>query len=114
MILKPGEKVHIITRRLFENDLRRHFAGEIERVSDSALRVRGYSFVYDGATNEFLRREEERLRVFPTEDAGLIINVIPDDTDLAKLAYLVNDEGERILTDGKSFSINVSEFGARR
>jgi hypothetical protein len=30
MGLQVGEKVHIITRRLFENDLRRYLAGVVE------------------------------------------------------------------------------------
>ncbi|HLC03620.1 MAG TPA: hypothetical protein VJK02_11330 [Anaerolineales bacterium] len=47
MVITVGEEVHIITRRLFENDLRRHFAGLVEEVSRSLLRARGHVFVFD-------------------------------------------------------------------
>jgi hypothetical protein len=45
MVLTEGEKVHVITRRLFDNDLRRHFVGEVKAVSDVAVRLEGYAFV---------------------------------------------------------------------
>ena len=37
----PGEIVHVIERRLFVGDVRRHFVGEVELCTDCALRVRG-------------------------------------------------------------------------
>ena len=30
MVVEPGEKLFIVTRRLFEGDLRRHFVGEVK------------------------------------------------------------------------------------
>ena len=29
-ILSPGEKIHVMHRRRFEKDVRRHFVGEVE------------------------------------------------------------------------------------
>ena len=46
MIIK-GEKVFVITRRLFDEDLRRHFVGEVQEITNVAMRVQGYSFVFD-------------------------------------------------------------------
>ena len=37
MVLGIGEEVLIIARRLFEKDLRRHFVGEVQEVSDMAI-----------------------------------------------------------------------------
>ena len=34
MVIVAGDKVHIMTRRLFETDLRRHFVGVVEEVSE--------------------------------------------------------------------------------
>lgn len=39
MIIERGEKVHIITRRLFESDLRRHFVGEVLDSEGSVARI---------------------------------------------------------------------------
>ncbi len=35
MVLAQGEKVHVILRRNFEGDLRRHFVGEIIAASET-------------------------------------------------------------------------------
>ena len=37
MVLQSGEKVHIVTRRMFDGDLRRHFAGEVKAVAGFRL-----------------------------------------------------------------------------
>ena len=29
-VLSPGEKIHVMHRRRFEKDVRRHFVGEVE------------------------------------------------------------------------------------
>lgn len=43
MLLKQNEKLHIVERRLFNDDLRRHFIGEVVECSDSAVRVTGFA-----------------------------------------------------------------------
>jgi len=113
MVLQKGEKVFIITRRLFQQDLRRHFAGEVIECDGSTARVSGYAFVYDDATNDFIRREEIRTRIFSLVDGGLIINLISADANLEDVRYTTNEKHQRILTDGKTFQMNISEFSAR-
>ncbi len=114
MVIQTKEKIHIISRRLFDGDLRRHFVGVVEVVSEQAIRARGYIFVFDETINEFVRREKGRVRIFSLTDAGLIINLLPDETELDTIQYSMDDQGNRIITDGKSVSFNVSEFSARR
>ena len=46
MIVKPGDKIHVMSRRNFDNDLRRHFVGEVTQASDVAVLATGYVFVY--------------------------------------------------------------------
>jgi hypothetical protein len=41
VVLEEGEKVHVIARRFFEDDLRRHFVGEVQAVTESAVRLEG-------------------------------------------------------------------------
>ncbi|MGA9533154.1 MAG: hypothetical protein WBR18_10605 [Anaerolineales bacterium] len=114
MTLNVGEKIHVIARRLYDGDQMRHFAGVVEATSPSQIRVRGYTFLYDQAENEFVRRDEERIRLFSATDAGLIINVLPPETEVVKLHYQLDEQGRRVVTDGKAVSLNVSEFGANR
>jgi hypothetical protein len=113
-IVEPGEKIHIITRRLFDEDIRRHFAGLIEKVSSTVIQVRGYAYVYDEWANQFKILSDERVRLFSLTDAGLIINILPRDVEVADLKYTLTADGQRILSDGKDFSLDVSEFTSKR
>ena len=114
MVIKVGEKVHIITRRLFEADLRRHFAGIVTEVSESMMRVKGYAFNFDEGQNDFVRQDDPRERLFGIADVGLVVNLLPFNTDLELVRYSMEEKGQRVLTDGETFSLNISEFGPRR
>ena len=111
MVLSKGEKVFIVVRRLFEKDLRRHFIGEVEEVSAELIRVHGYVFVLDEATRDFKRREKSQTNIYSLVDAGIVVIVLTDEIDLEAVHYCINDKGQRILTDKKSFYLQVSEFG---
>ena len=51
-----------------------------------------------------------RTRLFSLSDAGHIINVIPREVDLNSLHYR-GVEGRLAITDGRSFSLEINEFG---
>ena len=114
MVLSEGDQVHVVTRRLFDGDLRRHFAGRVEAVSGDAARLRGYAFVYNSARNQYDRRAGLRTRIIGMTNPGLLINVMPSDVVLDQLTYRVNEERQLVITDGSGFSMNVSEFSADR
>ena len=112
-VVNKGQKILIITRRLFEGDLRRHFAGVIEEVSEPLVRVAGYVFVYEETKNAFVRRDEERQRVFSLADAGLVIILLPESVEISSVQYRTNFQGQRVFTDGRSLSLNISEFDVK-
>lgn len=114
MILQQGEKVHIIIRRNFEGDLRRHFIGEIVAAKDTLVRATGYAFVLDNTTGQFVRRPEKRIRIFGIAESGNIINVLPLNADVESSSYKQSTEGKLIVTDGKSFTLDINEFGSSR
>lgn len=107
----PGEFVHVIERRLFQGDVRRHFIGTIEACTASALRVRGYLHVYDSGSNRFLRKPELRIRLIPL-DNRVIINVLPAETRVDAVEYHHDAEGNLSITDRVSLELDISEFGA--
>jgi hypothetical protein len=112
MILNQGEKVHIITRRLFNTDLRRHFVGEVQAVEDNVVRLEGYAFIFDESHSQFIKRTERRVRIMGIADSGIIINVIPPEVNLKELMYRMSNERRLVLTDGRSFSLDINEFSA--
>jgi hypothetical protein len=114
MILEKGDKLHIITRRLFEGDLRRHFVGEVEEVSGALVRVAGYAFILDPWASQFVRKPERRVRILSLLDAGHIVNVIPQEVVVEKVRYRTTPENALVVTDGASFSMDINEFGPKR
>ena len=114
MIIKKGEKVHIITRRLFEGDLRRHFVGEVLEAEGTTARVEGYTFIFDSTQNDFVRKQGERIRLFDLAQSGFIACIIPSNVVLHDLRYQLSHQKTLTMTDGKSYELDISEFGARR
>ena len=113
MVLNIGEKVHIMVRRAFEGDIRRHFVGEIKEVGDNTVRVEGYAFIFDESSNEYVRKAEIRTRIFSLIDARVIINVIPSLTVIEKVDYRLSENNIMVATDGENFQLDINEFGAR-
>jgi len=68
MILEQGEKVHIIERRYFADDPRRHLIGKVAGCTEQSVRVKGVD----------------------TPQRGLVV------------------------TDGATFSLEITEFSAMR
>jgi len=114
MVVETGEKLHVVTRRMFADDLRRHFIGVVDEVSDTTIRATGFGFVFDELKGEFVKSNEMRTRLITPGDAGLIIHIHPEAVDLASLRYGRGKGGARILTDGGGFEMAVSEFGTSR
>jgi hypothetical protein len=111
MVLKEGEKIHVIMRRQFEDDVRRHFVGEVQGVTEIAVRVQGYAFVFDPFKHLYLKRPELRVRIFPAADSGIIITVIPQTVILEDISYQMSQQNRMIVTDGKEFTLDINEFG---
>jgi hypothetical protein len=109
-VLDVGDKLHIMTRRLFADDVHPHFVGEIIAISGAAFRAHGYSFVFDSGTNSYIKHPKVRIRLFSLSDAGHIINVIPREVDLNALQYRTM-AGSLAITDNRDFSLEINEFG---
>ena len=66
----------------------------------------------DVTKGEFVRKPEKRQRVLYPGDRATI-NVIPQEVDVAELKYIIDPKRGRIVTDGKQFSLDISEFSAK-
>jgi hypothetical protein len=113
MLLDVGDKVHVIERRQFDTDVRRHFFGIVERVDASAMRLTGYVFVYDPGSSSYVRGTTPRTRVIALGSAGFVINVAPQETQLEDVRY-IEKQGRLTVTDGGSFALDINEFGRMR
>ncbi len=108
-IVESGDKVLIVTRRLFSSDVRRHFVGTIDRVGGSNMRAHGYAFVLDVEAGQFVRRKAQRTRIFKL-DNHLVIFLLPADTDASKVRYERKDGDILLVTDGAALQLNLNEM----
>lgn len=114
MLIEIGEKVHIITRRLFDENVRRHFAGEVVAAEGVVVRTEGFTFIYDAKANAYLKAPERQISIFDLSESGYIVNIIPKNVDIDKLSYKTVDRTHLVITDGESFSLGIHEFGVNR
>ena len=111
--IQVGDKLHIITRRRFEDDLRRHFVGEVTAISDGLQEIRGYAFIFSAGVNEYKRQPELRTRLFSVAQEGFIVTKIPPEVTIATLKYMLLEK-RLVVTDGGSFKLDINEFGSGR
>ena len=114
LLIDEGEKIHVAARRTFDGDIRRHFAGVVTRISHTALRADGYTFIFDGFTGQFTRRPEVRTRIISVLDANLIIKVIPRTVDVSKVRYRLSPERRLIMTDDGDFTMDIEEYNFKQ
>lgn len=112
VILSPGEKVHIIHRRLFEHDPHRHFVGTVEAYDAGVVRVTGNVFGVDQMTFQFVRRNEVRTRIVSAASGEVIINVLPASVKLDKIRYKQEANLLRV-SDGSDWHLDLSDISWR-
>ncbi len=107
-VVAVGEKIHVITRRAFKEDIRRHFAGVVAAVSDSLVRAEGRSFIVSAVGSEVRRLPGIRTRIFGLSDSSHVTNILPQDIAVTDLQY-ASINGNLVISDGKKFSMEVNE-----
>jgi len=114
MIVQEGEKLHVLTRRLFDGDLRRHFVGVVKAVEGELVRLDGYVFIFESGSTTWVKRPELRTRIIGLSDNGHIIKVIPKHVVLEDLTYKPSTTKHLSVTDGKEFWLDINEFSSQR
>jgi hypothetical protein len=110
-ILNPGEHIHVIHRRRFDKDIRRHFVGTVDTCEGGVARANGYVFVIDDLNQHlFVKRPDRRTKLIPLASGDVIVNVLPETLDLEQVRYEL--DGRKLwVTDGKDWKMDVKEFG---
>jgi hypothetical protein len=108
-VLEAGEHVHIVERRFFVDDVRRHFVGVVKAYDENSIRITGYVWVYNHREGKFVRRRDKRERVLVLGDK-LIINIIPKSVQPEDLVYVTDASHRMAITDRKNFTLDISEF----
>jgi hypothetical protein len=110
VIIDVGEKVHLIHRALFPGDVRRHFVGTVERSENGLIRVRGFLFAMDPKKNQFVKRNEERIRVVSLGSDGVIANILPAHVEIERICYQYRMGGDVLVTDGSEWHLDITHL----
>jgi len=110
-LLSPGEKIHVMHRRRFEKDVRRHFVGLVEAYEQGIARTCGYVFVIDDLSKHlFVKRPDRRTKLVPVASGDVVVNVIPETVDLERVDYQIKDR-TLWVTDDSGWCMDLKEFG---
>lgn len=113
MLIRAGEKVHVIYRTLYDGGSRQHFLGQVVAAEGAVCRLEGYLFTYEPKTSLFQKRPEQRLTIIDLADSGFSVSLIDSSVDLAKVVYHYEEGVGMVATDGEGFKLNINEFGGR-
>jgi hypothetical protein len=108
MILKEGDKLLIAHRRLFEGDLVRYFIGHVEEYETGVVKATGHTYVRDAMDGLVIEKADARTKIFSLSSGTLIVYQLPDNAALESLKF-VSSVGRLTLTDGKGFTMNLTE-----
>jgi hypothetical protein len=109
MILKPGDKVLIVHRRLFERDAARFFVGNVEEFDAGLAKVTGFSFSRDMGTGHVYKKDDPRTKIFAISSGTLLVYLLIGDLEIDKL-HFVHVGTKFNLADGSGFEMDVTDF----
>ena len=101
-------------RRLYDSQLQRHFAGQVDSADGVIVRATGYVFIYDDKKAQYIKKTPQRTTILNLAESGCFVNLIPSTVNLDDLRYEVIDRTNLVFTDGKTFVLDINEFSARR
>ena len=107
-MLKPGDKLLIAHRRLFEDDQPRFFVGRVLAYEHGIAKVAGHAWVKERIRAEFGRKPDERVKFVPLGSGSIIAYELPATVDLARLV-LRSTSHDLVLTDGAGFSMDLTD-----
>ncbi|MEJ2232037.1 MAG: hypothetical protein P8X46_12755 [Nitrospirales bacterium] len=108
MLLKEGDTIFVAHRRLFEKDEVRFFVGRVDAYEGGVVKATGRSYVRDVMRGRMIEKEEKRTKILSLSSGTLLVYQLPEAVKVDALKFL-DEEGRVSLTDGKNFTMNLSE-----
>jgi len=108
-MLKPGDKLVIVHRRLFEKDAPRFFVGEVQAYEAGVVKVKGYTFVKDVFSGNMQKKPDVRIKFMSMISGTLIVYQLPVTVLLESARFDFDQESGLVLKDNGGFSMDMSE-----
>ena len=110
MVLRSGDKLLIVHRRLFDKDQSRLFIGRVEEYDAGLVKVAGRTFVRDPLSGEYVGRADTRIKILALSSGTLIVYQLPQNTQLENIQFILDSSGGITMTDGNVLSMDISEI----
>jgi hypothetical protein len=78
MLLKKRDKILIAYRRLFENDERRFFLGQVDDYDAGVVKLTGHAYVPDIIGGLMIDKAEQRTKVLALSSGTLLVYQLPE------------------------------------
>ena len=109
MIMTSGDHILISHRRLFDKDQPRFFTGTVEHYENGVARVFGYSWIRDQLAGKIYKAPDQRTKVIAISSGTFLVYVLPATLNAEELSIDQKPNGDMILTDGKEFTMDITE-----
>ena len=100
MLIEVGEVIHVLMRRYFDGQPKRHFLGKITQIEGMCVRARGYTFMTGTSEPGFRKQDTIGERLISLHDDSTIVTVMPSGFDVERATYSMRS-GFVVVTDGK-------------
>jgi hypothetical protein len=107
-MLKPGDKLLIAHRRLFEEDQPRFFVGQVLAWEGGVAKVSGHAWVRERVRADYARKPDERIKFVPLASGSIMAYQLPDGVELARLVLRTTTHG-LVLTDDAGFAMDLTD-----
>jgi hypothetical protein len=109
MMLKAGDNLLVVHRRLFREDGGRYFIGTVDEYEHGIVRITGRSIIRNDYNGDFLSKKGLMTKIFSISSGTLITYVIPSNVELKDLSFEHKKRGEVWLVGPDGFELNLTE-----
>lgn len=115
MVLKTGDKVLVVQRRLFEQDEPRYFVGVVDAYDAGVAAVTGRTWVRDPFSAVMEPKNDERTKIISFAAGTVLTYLLPASTVLSGIRFDQDPSSLAVtLTDDRSLSMDLTEHLAPR
>lgn len=108
-LLRSGDKLLISHRRLYQEDVARHFVGSVDECDGSIVQMTGVTFVRETRTGTYVRKPGNRTKILSLATGSLIVYRLPNSVHVAGLEIENRDDRGIFVVDGRGFELNLTE-----
>lgn len=108
-IVKQGDKLLIVHRRMFDGDESRYFVGEIDANNDVLVQVTGHTWSRDHITNCFIKKDGERTKIFSLSSGTFIVYKLKGDCHYDSMEIINGSKNDILLVDKNGTIMDLTE-----